>query len=209
MCRDEVLQDVESFAEVSRNRRLDDLAARFRHQTAHTGKLANLLFRTTSARVSHDVNRVDISSRIISGLHTRKHFVGDALGQFRPDLDDLVVALAMRDGAVEVLLLDRHDILLSGLDEPRLFRRHNHVVDADRDTRLRGVVESQVLQAIEQLNRFGPTIVQVAVLYELRQAFLLEQAVHEGHALRTAIVQDDPADRRLHVLLGVLHRLGV
>ena len=57
--RDEVLQHVEAFAEVGGNRRLDDFAGRLGHQTAHAGKLTNLLFRSASAGVGHDVDRVD------------------------------------------------------------------------------------------------------------------------------------------------------
>src|SRR4029077_4372713 len=46
-----VFQHGESFAEVGGDGRFDDLAGRLGHQTAHTGKLANLLFRTASAGV--------------------------------------------------------------------------------------------------------------------------------------------------------------
>ena len=56
---DEVLQHGEAFAEVRRDRRLDDFARRLGHQAAHAGELANLLFRSASAGVGHDVNRVD------------------------------------------------------------------------------------------------------------------------------------------------------
>src|SRR5271156_6408857 len=45
--RDEVLQHGKAFAEVGRDRRFDNLARGLGHQTAHTGKLADLLFRTT------------------------------------------------------------------------------------------------------------------------------------------------------------------
>jgi hypothetical protein len=40
--RDEVLQNVQAFAEVRGNRRLDDRAVRLRHQATHTGQLTNL-----------------------------------------------------------------------------------------------------------------------------------------------------------------------
>ena len=40
--RDEVLQYVKAFAEVGRDRRLDDRAVRLGHQTTHTRQLANL-----------------------------------------------------------------------------------------------------------------------------------------------------------------------
>ena len=57
--RNEVLQHRQAFAEVRRDRRLDDLARRLGHQAAHAGELANLLLRSAGAGVGHDVNRVD------------------------------------------------------------------------------------------------------------------------------------------------------
>src|SRR5947207_3085102 len=54
--RDEVLQHGEAFAEAGRDGRLDDFAGGLGHQAAHPGKLADLLFRTTRAAVSHDVD---------------------------------------------------------------------------------------------------------------------------------------------------------
>src|SRR3954452_9382336 len=44
--RDEVFQHRQSLAEVGGNRRLDDFARGLRHQSAHAGELANLLFRS-------------------------------------------------------------------------------------------------------------------------------------------------------------------
>ena len=49
--RDEVLQHVQAFAEVRRDRRLDDRAVRLGHQAAHAGELADLR-RASRARRS-------------------------------------------------------------------------------------------------------------------------------------------------------------
>ena len=57
--RDEVFQHGEAFAEVRSDGLLDDFARGLGHQTAHTGKLPDLLLRTSSARVRHDVDRID------------------------------------------------------------------------------------------------------------------------------------------------------
>src|SRR6185312_16385189 len=43
----EVLEHAETFAEVRLDRRLDDLAGRFRHQTTHAGELTNLFDAAT------------------------------------------------------------------------------------------------------------------------------------------------------------------
>ena len=171
--------------------------------------MANLLLRTARARVGHDVNRVDRLTAVVLRLHAGEHFVRDAFGQLRPNLDDLVVALAVRNRAVEVLLLDRHDVFLRTLDKPLLFRRHDHVVNAHRNPGLGGVLEAQVLELVDHLDRLLAPEAQVAVLHQLGEALLLQEAVDEGHLIRQVIVENDAPHRRIQVLLGELDRLGV
>ena len=55
---DKVLQDIQAFPEIRGNRRLDNRAVRFRHQSTHAGQLPDLCRRTTGARISHHINRV-------------------------------------------------------------------------------------------------------------------------------------------------------
>jgi hypothetical protein len=108
---DEVLQHGETFAEVRRDRGLDDFAGRLGHQAAHAGELADLLFGTAGARVGHDVNRID-DAGLVALLHVAEHLVGHLFGDARPDFDDLVVALALGDGAVQVLPLHGDHLVL-------------------------------------------------------------------------------------------------
>src|SRR5207247_370908 len=49
VCRDKILQDVQPFAEVSKDRVLDDLTRRLGHEAAHSGELADLSVRAASA----------------------------------------------------------------------------------------------------------------------------------------------------------------
>ena len=58
--RDEVLEHRQAFHEVGLDRALDDLALRVRHETAHTGQLADLLHRSTRAGVGHHEHRVQL-----------------------------------------------------------------------------------------------------------------------------------------------------
>ena len=77
---DEVLQHVQAFAEVRRDRGLDDFARRLGHQAAHTGKLADLLFRTARAGVGHDVNRIEVAAGAVVLFHGGEHLIGNLLG---------------------------------------------------------------------------------------------------------------------------------
>ena len=57
---DEVLENGEALAEVGLDRAVEDLALRVRHQTSHTGELADLLDVTAGARVGHHVDGVEL-----------------------------------------------------------------------------------------------------------------------------------------------------
>ena len=115
--RDEVLEHRQAFAEVRLDRRLDDLARRLGHQAAHAGQLADLLLAAAGAGVGHDEDRVERAALTVELLHLGEHLVGDLLGHVRPERDDLVVALAVGDRAVEVLLLDADDLVAARFDD--------------------------------------------------------------------------------------------
>ena len=208
---DEVFQHGEAFAEVRRDRRLDDLARRLGHQAAHSGELADLLFRSASAGVGHDVNRVELAGLVVL-LHGGEHFVGHLFGDGRPDFDDLVVTLAVGDGAVQVLLLHGDGGLLGLLHQSRLALGDDHVVDADRQARLGGVMEAELLDAVEQPHRGLQTEAQVAVVDQVAAALLLQQAVDVRHVRSAAlyvIVHDCAAHGGRDVLPLEHRRLGV
>src|SRR5579859_4829749 len=149
---DEVFQHGEAFAEVGSDGRLDDFAGRLGHQAAHTGKLADLLLGTARTGVGHDVNRVDVAFLVLAfkGL---EHFVGNFFGDVAPNGDDFVVALAVGDGAVQVLLLNLDAFFFGVLDEFVLVAGDEHIFDADGDTGLGGVRKAQRLQMVEQDDR--------------------------------------------------------
>ena len=205
--RNEILQDVQPLAEIRRDRRLDDLAARLGHQAPHPRQLPDLLLRAASSGVGHRVDRVQPPAARV--LHVREHLGRDVLGQLGPDLDDLVVALPVRDGTIQVLVMYLHDPLLRVADQLLLLLRDDHVVDADRHSRPRREQEAQILQLVQHLDGLLATQVQIAVRDQLPQPFLLEQAVDEWQLVRQAVVQDHPSDGRVQVLLGVEHRLGL
>ena len=70
-------------------------------------------------------------------------------------------------------------------------------------------MEAQVLELIEHLDRFFPAVAQVNVLHQLVHSFLLEKPVDEGHLLTQMVIENDPTDGGVHVLLAVLDRFGM
>src|SRR5208282_814445 len=205
---DEVLQHGEAFAEVGCDGGLDDFAGRLGHQTAHAGKLADLLFGTASAGVRHDVNRVDVAFAILA-FEGLEHLIGNFFGDVAPDGDDLVVAFAVGDGAIEVLLLDLDDFLFGVFDELVLVAGDEHVINADGDAGLGGVGEAESLQVVQQLDGVFEAEAQISVVDHLLNALLLEKAVDVGHVLGQMRIEDDAAHGGLDELALHAHGLGV
>ena len=115
----------------------------------------------------------------------------------------------MGDGALLILRLHLDHSLFGVLHKAGLLTGHDHVIDADGDAGAGGVKEPEFLHLIEHCHRYRQAVLQVAVLHELRQALLLEQAVDERHLVRKHVVENDTADGRIHVLFVELDRLGV
>ena len=206
--RDEVLEHRESFAEVGSDWRFHDLARRLGHQPAHAGKLANLLLRSASAGVRHDIDGVDAALFVLA-FKRLEHFVGDFFSDVAPDGNDLVVAFAMRDGAVQILLLDAHDFLFAAFDQLALVAGNEHVVNADRNAGLGGVGEAQLFQVIEQDDGVFEAKAQIGVINELLDTLLLEQAIHVGEFFRQVRIKDDAPYGRLNELALHLHWHGM
>ena len=163
--RDEVLQYVQAFAEIRRDGRFDDRAVRLRHEAAHAGQLANLRGGTASARVGHHEDRIErlLTNLVALGIgdlvgpQLLHHGLGHLIVGARPDVDHLVVALAVGDQTRGVLLLDLLHLFFGGREDLDLRLRHNHVIDADRHACARRVLEAGVHELIGEHDRFLET----------------------------------------------------
>ncbi len=131
-----------------------------------------------------------------------EHFVRNFFGDVRPDGDDLVVAFAVGDRAVQILLLHLDDFVFGGIHQLELHVGDNHVADADRNAGFRCVQESEFLQLIQRYHGLFQAEAQVAILHQRLDALLLQQAVHEWHVGRQVIVEDHAANSRMQELLA-------
>ncbi len=71
----------------------------------------------------------------------------------RPDIDDLVVAFAVREETLAMLILNGLHLSLGGLQDGCLAVRHDHVVNTDGYTGLCRHTESGVHQLITKDDR--------------------------------------------------------
>src|SRR5690606_31900773 len=143
---DEVLEDVEALAEVRADGQLDGLAGRVGHEPSHAGELTDLLRVASGAGLRHDVEGVErhVLREVL------EHGVLDKLGRVVPEPDDLRLALALRHEAALCGLGDAVELGLSVREQLLLLLGDRDVVDADRDARGRGELESVRLEAVEQ-----------------------------------------------------------
>ncbi len=174
--RDEVLQHRQSLAEVRRDRGFDDFAGGLGHQAAHPGQLPDLLLAASGAGVRHDEDRVELVAALVLVRHLAEHLVGDALGDIRPDVDDLVVALTVGDGAVLVLLFHLDHTLARRFDQLSLVVGHDQVFDPDRNAGLGRMQEPEVLQIVQHQDGGLQAETEVAVVHQLLQSLPLHRA---------------------------------
>ena len=208
--RDEVLEHREPLAEVRGDRRLDDLARRLRHQTAHAGELAHLLLGTARARIGHHEDRVEARNvardSVLAdhdvGAERVEHLRSDPLGRVRPDVDHLVVALAVGDQTFLVLLLDLLHLDVRGLDHALLVGRDLHVVDADRDTRARRVLIAEAAQPVGEQHGRLVAEAPVGLVDQLAERLLVHHAIDEleRDVVRHDLGQQDATRRRVDEL---------
>ncbi|OPY92646.1 MAG: hypothetical protein A4E73_00918 [Syntrophaceae bacterium PtaU1.Bin231] len=183
--RDEILQDRKPLAEVGRDRGLDDFPRRFRHEASHPCELADLHGAAPGTGVRHHVDGVEaLGLRLVPFGKGRRiaadadhHFGGDLFRRLGPDIDDLVVALAVGDQTVHVLLLDPQDVLVGLADDILLVGRNHQIVQGKGNAGDRRVPEAQILEAVGQQDRRLLAAGPVAVVDEARHFLLVHQFV--------------------------------
>ena len=126
-----------------------------------------------------------------------EHLDGNLLRRLGPDVDDLVVPLAVGDEPLHVLLLDPEHVLVGLGDDLLLVLRDDHVVDRDRNAGLGRKLKSDILQAVGQEDGGLIPAGAVAVVDEVRQLLLVHDLVDriEGYRFRNHLKQDDPSRR--------------
>src|ERR1700691_1875780 len=203
--RIEVFEHGQAFLEVRDDRRLDDFARGLGHQTAHAGQLLDLRRRAAGAGIGHHPDRVDGRAGIgrADDLH---HLLGHLLGAARPDVDHLVVFLALGDEAVEILLLVFLHLDAGGIDQLVLGLRDDQVVFAEGDTGLTGLLESQRHQPIAEDHRLLLATVAVDLVDDVGDLLLGEETIHQIEAdvriFGQNFRQHHAAGRGQHRLIG-------
>src|SRR6266705_4642507 len=84
-----------------------------------------------------------------------KHPAGDFVSGVRPNVDDLVITLAVSDDAFAILLLNLSDLLVSILELGLFLLRNDHVRDSNRDAGLGRLGKTELFQSVQGRDSFG------------------------------------------------------
>ncbi len=201
MSRNKVLTNVQTFTEVSGNRRLNNRAIRLGHQATHTRQLTNLGGGTTSTRIGihkHGVEGVLLLFFTIAVGHSFftdafHHGLGYQVIGARPDINHLVVLLTLGYQTGGVLGLDLFNVCFSARNDIVLFVRDSEIIHTNGRTRLGGVFVTHVHQLISEDNSRFQANDTVAVVDNLRDGFLNHRTVNllERHTFRNDFPQQN------------------
>jgi hypothetical protein len=199
---DEVLQDRHALAEVAAHRDVDDPARRVGHQSAHGAQLADVALVAAGAGVGHHPQRVVVRK---AGHHRVRHVLRGAL----PELDDLLVALVLRDEAALELLVDRGDGVVRPGQQLTLGLGDDDVPQPDGHAAPGGELEADVLDAVDEVGRGDRPQRAVALVHQPLEVRALHRVVAVAKLGGHDPVEQDPADRRADALVHQRGALGV
>ena len=189
---DEVFQHRKTFAEVGNDRALDNLAGRFGHQAAHAAELLDLGLVTPRAGIDHHEQRRSLVLAIVV-LDFAVERIGDRVGRLGPDVHDLLVALAIGDHTVAVLLGDLFDLFVGLGDDLLLLLGDHHIDDTDGSAGTGGFLETEGLEVIEHLDGINLADCLVAAPDDLADFLLADVFIDEADASRPDLVETDAA----------------
>ncbi len=146
---DEELEHREALLEVGLDRELDGAAGRVGNETLHGAELGDLTPVTAGAGVD------DVRDVVLRDL---EEFLHHELGYFRlrlgPHADGVRVTLVGGDEALPEEVVDLLHAFVGFVDEHVVLLRHDDVGRGDRHARERGVLETDVLDAVGEVHGF-------------------------------------------------------
>src|SRR5690606_4949022 len=182
-----VLEYVQPFTEVCGDRRFDDGTVRLGHQATHTSQLTDLRGGTTRTGVGHHVHGVerfllDFVTVAINNLvlgQVGHHRLGDFIVGLRPQVDHLVVLLALGYQAGGILGFDFLHFVGGGINDASLLVRNLEVIDADGHAGNRRIGKTGVHQLVGENHGVLQTNRAVRLVDQLGDRFFLHRLVDD------------------------------
>ena len=142
-------------------------------------------------------------------LEGAEHDIRNFVTGMRPDVDNFVVTLAIRDDALAILLLDGPDLFVGILELDLFFFRNDHVRNSNRNTGLGRFAEPEFLEFIKRLNRSLLAGHVVTTPDDIAQLFLARGPIEKADVLRPNLIEDDAAGSGLNHARGLVAINGI
>src|SRR6202040_2486850 len=120
-----------------------------------------------------------------------EHHARNFVARVRPDIDDLVVALAVGDDALTILLLDLSDLFVSVFELGLLFLRDNHVRNSNRNSGSSSFSKTELFQFIQSGNRGSRASDLITAPDDVAKLFLARRFIEEAKFLRPNLIEND------------------
>ena len=175
---DEVFQHRKSLAEVRDNRPFNNFTGRLGHQPAHAAELLDLALVTTGTGIHHHEQRTGLGLAIVV-LDLAIERIGNGVGGVGPHIDDLLIALAIGDDAVAILLGDLVNVFV-GFDDDVLFLLGDHHIDnPDGSAGAGGFLETEGFEFIEGFDGLFLPGNLIAAPDDVADLFLADVVIHK------------------------------
>ena len=115
----------------------------------------------------------------------------------RPDVNDLVVTLAIGDDAFAILLLNLADLPVGIFQLGLFLLRNDHVRDSNRNASLGRFGKTELFQLVQRRDGFGRSRDLITAPNNVAQLLLARCLVEKSQLLRPNLIEDDPARRGL------------
>ena len=197
--RDEVLKYVQTFTEVRSDRRFNNRAVWLGHQTTHTRQLTNLRSGTTSTGVGHHIHGIEgllinflaVAVKHASRLQVVHHRLGNLIVGLGPQIDNLVVLLALGNQTGSILIFNFLNFVGRFINDARLLVWNDEVVYTNGCTGNSRVSKTGIHQLVSEDDGLFQADHAIALVDQLGNRLLLQRLVDHlvGQALRQDLEQ--------------------
>ena len=152
-----------------------------------------MLAVTASTGVHHQRHGVVLFLALI-GFESFQHHTGNPIRRVRPDIDNLIIALARRDHTLAVLFLHIGDFLFGTLDFLTFFLWNDHVINANGGSGLSGLAEAEFFEEVESRHGFFVAGKFITVGDEIADLAFAHFEIREAQFFGPNFAEDHPAD---------------
>ena len=190
----EVFEHRHAFLEVGKNGVFDDLRSlgtsllRLGHQSTDTGKLLNLIFRTTGTGIEHHEHSIET---LVGFSHLLHKYVTDVVVDVCPCIDNLIVTLVIGDESHVVVLCNLSHLFVTIGNKLLFLNRDDDVIEVERKSGQISHAIAEVLNTVKELASTCKAYDFDGVGNDVSQTLLRDNLIHISHFFGNNTIYDD------------------